>query len=116
MPYDDGKPVLKYKRPSELQIFLIRDDQAGMCGICKNDLSKEINQVMVDHCHETNRIRGLLCRRCNIGLGMFKDNVGVLSEAIQYLNRANYPQARIRSNIGKYHRYDDKYQAGWKNR
>lgn len=33
MPYDDGKPVTKYKRPSELQIFLIKDDQAGMCAI-----------------------------------------------------------------------------------
>ena len=114
MPFDDGKPLLKYNKPSKLQIFLIRDDQAGMCGICKEFLSKETKEVMVDHCHETNRIRGLLCRRCNIGLGMFKDNVNILAEAIQYLNKADNPQPQMRSNIGKKLRYDGKYETGRK--
>lgn len=114
MPYDDGKPVTKYKRPSELQIFLIKDDQAGMCAICGEFLSKETKHVMVDHCHETNRIRGLLCRRCNIGLGMFKDSIRNLKEAINYLINSKNPNTKIRSNVGKYHRYDGKYQNGWK--
>ena len=61
MAYNTHKPILKYKRPSERQIFLIRDDQAGMCGICREPLSKDTKEVMVDHDHETNWIRGLLC-------------------------------------------------------
>lgn len=108
MPYNTNKPILKYKRPSQRQIFLIRDDQAGMCGICREALSKEPNEVMVDHDHKTNRIRGLLCRRCNIGLGFFKDSIGLLSEAIQYLERTDekHPsQLDTRSNIGEYHNW-----------
>jgi len=77
-------------------------------------LSKETKHVMVDHCHETNRIRGLLCRRCNIGLGMFKDSIRNLKEAINYLINSKNPNTKIRSNVGKYHRYDGKYQSGWK--
>lgn len=107
MPYNDNKPIKKYRRPSKLQIFLIRDDQDGMCGICREYLSKDTKDVMVDHCHNTNRIRGLLCRRCNIGLGFFKDRVDLLSEAIQYLTRTSpeHPSQQGRSNVGKYHTY-----------
>lgn len=103
MAYETHKPILKYKRPSKLQIFLIRDDQAGMCAICGDDLSKETKEVMVDHCHKTNRIRGLLCRRCNIGLGFFEDDIDRLKEAINYLERTseNHISQQHRTNIGQ---------------
>lgn len=55
------------------------------CGICsvkiKNQRSKHI-----DHCHETNRVRGVLCTNCNVGLGMFKDNEQNLLNAIKWIN------------------------------
>ena len=42
----------------------------------------------VDHCHETGKIRGLLCHNCNRALGLFKDNVEFLERAILYLKGA----------------------------
>lgn len=54
------------------------------CKICKN---KDIlyDKLVVDHCHETGEVRGLLCTFCNAGLGMFRDNVEYMKEAIEYL-------------------------------
>lgn len=39
----------------------------------------------IDHCHETGRVRGRLCRNCNFGLGNFRDDPSLLLRAIQYL-------------------------------
>jgi len=57
--------------------------QGGKCLICKKDIIK--NKACVDHNHETGRVRGLLCDRCNHGLGNFKDNIELLQLAIEYL-------------------------------
>jgi hypothetical protein len=39
----------------------------------------------VDHCHKTNKRRGLLCHKCNVGLGMVQDSVEHLEKLIAYL-------------------------------
>src|SRR6266705_5225327 len=54
------------------------------CALCGN---KEHNGKgwNIDHCHLTNRFRGLLCSNCNTGLGQFKDSVALLNLAIAYL-------------------------------
>lgn len=57
--------------------------QNNKCLICKNDFIARPN---IDHDHKTNQVRGLLCSACNVGLGMFKDNVEFLLSAINYLN------------------------------
>lgn len=59
------------------------EEQGGVCKICKQDL-----RLVVDHCHETGRIRGLLCNQCNIALGAFYDDSERLQVAIDYLNDA----------------------------
>lgn len=58
--------------------------QHGRCAICRE--TPKSRQLVVDHCHETERVRGLLCGICNSGLGMFKDSVPSLARAIVYLS------------------------------
>lgn len=69
--------------------------QDGKCLICAEQ-SKEIDKkygkirdLVVDHCHKTNKIRGLLCGPCNRALGGFRDDVTILKNAIKYLNLNN---------------------------
>jgi hypothetical protein len=64
--------------------------QEMVCAICKRvETRKNANgstwSLSVDHCHTTGVIRGLLCGRCNTGLGMFLDDPTLLENAISYL-------------------------------
>jgi hypothetical protein len=62
--------------------------QNGKCAICGySDLSDKNFFPVVDHTHETGKVRGLLCMNCNMGLGKFKDNPEFLRSAINYLRR-----------------------------
>jgi len=56
--------------------------QKGCCAICG---VKSERQLLVDHDHKTGKIRGLLCRDCNVGLGYFRDSKESLKKAIKYL-------------------------------
>ena len=62
--------------------------QDGKCAICRTD-KKIKGFFFVDHCHDTKKIRGLLCMRCNSGIGYFKDQICMLEKAIVYLNNVN---------------------------
>ena len=72
---------------SDYKIML--DRQKGVCAICLEAetaiISGKLLRLSVDHCHTTGKIRGLLCRKCNLGLGHLKDNVLHLKRAIDYL-------------------------------
>lgn len=62
--------------------------QNGVCAICKETCSTG-NRLAVDHDHSTGRIRGLLCRRCNLFLGVLEDvDAGWPEVARHYLLRA----------------------------
>jgi hypothetical protein len=63
------------------------EKQGGVCAICGDKEIRVATRLCVDHDHATGRIRGLLCVRCNHGLGHFKDSVGRLSRAIEYLSQ-----------------------------
>lgn len=58
------------------------EKQEGLCAICGEYMIKPL----MDHCHDTEEVRGLLCSRCNTGLGFFKDDQVSLSKAVRYLN------------------------------
>jgi hypothetical protein len=58
--------------------------QKKVCAICSKSCSSGKN-LAVDHCHTSGRIRGLLCGKCNLGLGLFKDDVILLDTAKKYL-------------------------------
>jgi hypothetical protein len=59
--------------------------QAYQCAICGRKEPTGYNWH-VDHCHSSGKVRGLLCSKCNQGLGLFEDNVDVLYRAAEYLN------------------------------
>lgn len=60
--------------------------QNGSCAICKTEPTDK--HLSVDHCHITGKVRGLLCNRCNLGLGYFKDDHELLKIATDYLTTA----------------------------
>jgi hypothetical protein len=65
----------------------LNKEQGGICKICNQTCSSG-RKLSVDHCHKTGKIRGLLCTRCNKGLGSFKDNINLLNSAIIYLEKS----------------------------
>lgn len=61
------------------------EEQGNKCGLCFIDLT-QITTVL-DHDHKTGKIRAVLCRRCNIGLGYFSDDIKKLEAAVDYVKR-----------------------------
>ena len=75
-----------FSHESYLQML---EEQQGCCAICRQkELSKK-TRLFVDHDHKTGKIRGLLCHKCNAGLGMFSDSIDFLLKASQYLRGGN---------------------------
>lgn len=64
------------------QVEQMKLTQDNKCKICLTELTTP----RVDHCHVTNKVRGLLCHNCNVGLGHFKDSIPLLDKAKEYLN------------------------------
>ena len=60
------------------------NEQQGVCAIC-GTLPNPDRALCVDHCHTTNKVRGLLCDKCNRILGQWKDDPATFSKAISYL-------------------------------
>lgn len=63
-------------------------DQEGVCAICR-----EAPAEHVDHDHETERVRGLLCFNCNGALGQFRDRTELMLRAVAYLRRGDWQAA-----------------------
>ena len=62
--------------------------QDGKCAICEEELVFGVTGGgAVDHDHETGKVRGLLCRLCNVGVGHFRENTRLLAKAITYLQK-----------------------------
>ncbi len=64
-------------------------EQKFLCAICSLPKQEGAKEFAVDHDHLTGKIRGLLCRSCNTGLGLFKDSQNNLKSAINYLEKYN---------------------------
>ena len=88
--YPERRP--RYKRAERLKLYgltletydLLLKAQGSVCAICKQpSLAKP--HLSVDHNHLTGKVRGLLCVKCNAGLGSFGDNIEMLAKAIAYL-------------------------------
>lgn len=57
--------------------------QAGRCLLCRRE-----KELVVDHCHRYEMFRGLLCSKCNVGLGMFEDRIRPMFRALFYIGSA----------------------------
>ena len=63
--------------------------QNGVCAICgKPSVKQKLN---VDHNHATGKLRGLLCWKCNVGIGHFDEDLSSLRKAIKYLEKYEVP-------------------------
>lgn len=73
----------------DYNIILTR--QRGVCAICgspnRYKKNKKISMLVVDHCHETDKVRGLLCDACNLAIGLLKDDARLMRRAIKYLGK-----------------------------
>ena len=90
------KKYLKHRygiTPSDYEALL--ESQKGCCAICGSDANKSAYgkhitpRFSVDHCHETGKVRGLLCNNCNRGIGLLGDNPDVLEKALVYLRKTH---------------------------
>ena len=85
---------LRQKRNHLLKVYGIslerfeqmRLSQNNRCAICQRTF-KNLKDTNVDHAHDTDKVRALLCKDCNIGIGMFKENGLILKSAIEYLDK-----------------------------
>lgn len=71
--------------------------QGGACAVCETKTPGSKKGWHVDHCHTSQRIRGILCATCNIALGMVNDSVDRLSLLTQYLLRHQQQGATTRA-------------------
>jgi len=87
-----AKYFLRYRYGITFQNFVDKlYAQDKKCAICKVDLEikpddiSRTKNVAVDHCHASGKVRGILCKNCNLGLGFFFDSESNFLNAIEYL-------------------------------
>jgi hypothetical protein len=67
--------------------------QGGRCAICTSDVPGSARTWVLDHDHGSGRARGVLCQRCNRGLGLLRDDPAVLEAAVRYLRQGRHPRS-----------------------
>ena len=72
---------------SEDNYYTMLEEQEYNCCICELPIDKEMHygKFVVDHCHNTGKVRGLLCNKCNLMLGNARDDIRILERGIEYL-------------------------------
>lgn len=86
------KLLKKYNLTEEILTELYKS-QEYKCLICSSFIEpfsdNKSTLAMIDHNHDTGKVRGLLCQKCNQGLGLFKDSATTLRKAAEYLDTKN---------------------------
>lgn len=91
--YGRNKRLVDRYGITQEEYLKMKEEQGGVCAICGEEETAATarstrNPLRVDHCHETEEVRGLLCHNCNAGIGHFKDDPDRLRAAIEYLGKA----------------------------
>lgn len=72
--------------------ILLAGKQQNKCAICSTTLvfsGRGTNRAVMDHCHTTGNIRGVLCSSCNQGIGLLREDIDILKGSILYLENYN---------------------------
>lgn len=71
------------------EFYSILEEQNNKCKICSVDIfmdAKNRNQkTCVDHCHKTGKVRGILCHKCNVAIGLLDDDISKIELVVNYL-------------------------------
>lgn len=85
-PENNLARALKRYGMTPYEYSLLLEAQEGKCAICGvAHGNKNGERLVIDHCHDTGAVRGLLCHSCNRGLGMLRDSAVLLQAALNYL-------------------------------
>lgn len=82
--------IKKYGLTSADKMALLAS-QGNVCAVCGSSDPGNKYGWQLDHCHKTNKVRGVLCNGCNIALGACKENVVTLTKLIEYVERHGAP-------------------------
>jgi len=83
----------KYRLARKRYLYGIEEDeynrlyqeQKGLCAICRGAAHPRYGKLVVDHDHETGRVRGLLCNNCNVAVGMLKEDPTIFEAGARYV-------------------------------
>lgn len=70
---------------------LVFDEHKGKCDICSLQFDDN-NRPVLDHCHTTEKIVGILCNNCNRALGLLFENPEILLKASKYASKCKIPK------------------------
>lgn len=87
-PHGAVQRKYKYGITQEYFEFLI-SQQNGLCAVCFKEPNGNRKILCIDHDHDTGKIRGLLCHKCNSAIGLFNDNIVLIEKALIYLKSFN---------------------------
>jgi len=91
--YERQDAIIRRQYGISMQEFNeLLEHQGGGCAICAKPISKLRRRMNIDHCHDTNQVRGILCSGCNTGLGHLGDNIDGLLRAVAYLKNPPFKQ------------------------
>ena len=74
------------------KLYIVQKGKCAICGVKESDLNRSLR---LDHDHQTGKIRGFLCDRCNVVLGLCQDNVEIFTFMICYLKEHTVPTMRV---------------------
>lgn len=78
---------------TDADIAAMRSRQDGKCLVCEHPLAGGKSEH-IDHCHTSGRVRGILCHRCNTGIGLFREDPVIFARAVAYLSQGEHDGTR----------------------
>jgi len=80
-------------REEHTALLIAQNHKCAICGIDEQEAIKQ--KLYVDHCHDTGKVRELLCHGCNAGIGLLKESILVLTKAIAYIDKHSTKNGKI---------------------